>query len=445
MTPWRLAAALTVALAVVLVLRPLAQRACGPRFAYAMWLLPLLALLAVVVPRPAWPAPALAAATPGGWASAALPLPATLPMRQDAAWWHLPWVAGMLLAFAWFALQQWLFVRRLGALTRQPDGEVFVAPRPDVGPAVYGVLRPRIVVPSDFFERYSADEQSLILAHERTHIRRGDPLANAACCLLQIVFWFHPLVHYAGRCFRYDQELACDAAVLASQPGARRAYASTILKTQLAAHAAPLSCSWQFRHPLKGRIMTLQRRLPQRYARYFVQSVLAALGAAACVGVWAAQGAPAAKVPVAHTAPAAPAAAAPAPAPSPVHAAPPVKTAAAATPAAAPAAEPAPDEPFNVVARYTLSNGVERVIRLDGLVREGGISSAGNGSDGCDDSWDVRQRTGTTVEVQGRVSCNGKTVAAPRLIIQIGKTGALEVQGSGDKPTFRVEFEVTRA
>mgnify|MGYP000087070976 CR=1 FL=1 len=48
------------------------------------------------------------------------------------------------------------------------------------GPAVVGVLKPRIVTPDDFTGLYTPREQLVVLAHERTHIARHDARANAA-------------------------------------------------------------------------------------------------------------------------------------------------------------------------------------------------------------------------------------------------------------------------
>ena len=44
------------------------------------------------------------------------------------------------------------------------------------GPAVLGLIRPRIVMPADD-GRYAAEERALIRAHEREHIARRDPAA----------------------------------------------------------------------------------------------------------------------------------------------------------------------------------------------------------------------------------------------------------------------------
>jgi hypothetical protein len=53
-----------------------------------------------------------------------------------------------------------------------------------------------------------------------------------------------PLIQFAGRQLRIDQELACDAAVMRRHPKSRKLYARTMLKTQLAEAALPLGCHW---------------------------------------------------------------------------------------------------------------------------------------------------------------------------------------------------------
>src|SRR5690606_182279 len=105
------------------------------------------------------------------------------------------------------------------------------------GPALVGAWRARIVLPADFERRYDTLERELILAHERVHLARGDAWVNAFVALLRSLNWFNPLVHLAAAKFRLDQELACDAAVIARFPRARRRYADAMLKVQLAGQA----------------------------------------------------------------------------------------------------------------------------------------------------------------------------------------------------------------
>lgn len=88
---------------------------------------------------------------------------------------------------------------------------VRVAPR--LGPAVLGFLRAEIVVPQSLLVR-SAEEQRLILAHEREHLRTRDHLLLGWAWLCAIVFPWHPAVWYLTNRVRLAIELDCDARVL---------------------------------------------------------------------------------------------------------------------------------------------------------------------------------------------------------------------------------------
>jgi hypothetical protein len=142
----------------------------------------------------------------------------------------------------------------------------------------------------DFEERYSKDEQDLILAHERAHASRHDVAANLFGSFVVCVYWFNPLIYRAIRWLRMDQELACDAHVLRERSGAQRQYAETLLKTQLVAESAwrlPMGCHWQSIHPLKERVDMLKRPYPVRLRRLAGVCFVTALTAASTYAAWA--------------------------------------------------------------------------------------------------------------------------------------------------------------
>ena len=145
------------------------------------------------------------------------------------------------------------------------------------------------MLPADFTARYTPEEQRLVIAHEQLHIERGDIPAQALATLLRCVFWFHPLVHAAAARFRFDQELACDAAVVARFPDSRRRYGDAMLKTQLAEFGLPVGCHWQSSHPLKERVAMLKQALPSPRRRRIAAALIASILALACVAAWAAQ------------------------------------------------------------------------------------------------------------------------------------------------------------
>src|SRR6185312_1214015 len=150
-------------------------------------------------------------------------------------WVVLLWLLGSVLSLLLAALAQSRYRARLRGATRIVDERshwpMLRAPGSDIGPALVGAWRSRIVLPADFECRYDPTEQMLILAHETTHARRRD---GWWCLLAQLVvalFWFHPLAWWALAALRHDQELACDAAVLRAHGTQRRSYANAMLKT----------------------------------------------------------------------------------------------------------------------------------------------------------------------------------------------------------------------
>ena len=118
------------------------------------------------------------------------------------------------------------------------------------------------------------------------HLGRGDLPMNALACALRCLFWFNPLVHLAAAKLRVDQELACDAVVLARHPRAGRAYATALLNTQLADLGLPVGCAWQSSHPLKWRISMLKKPLPGPARLMFGAALAVIASSAAATVVW---------------------------------------------------------------------------------------------------------------------------------------------------------------
>lgn len=278
-------AASLVVIVVMAMRRPL-RSLTGAGAAYALWLAVPLCALATLMPAPAADAvyapvsilPALRQAAGPVIAAGARPFAGTATLFL--------WLSGAVAAAMRQASLQRRFARGIGRLSLRGDGAY--TGQGCTGPALVGILRPLVVVPADFDHRYSATERELILAHERAHARRHDPLANAACAVLQCLWWFNPLIHLGARLMRIDQELACDADVMRSHPRSRRAYAGAMMKSQLAADSFPLACQWQSNHPLKERVMNLNRRTTFA-ARATGRILLAAVMIGASYASWAAQ------------------------------------------------------------------------------------------------------------------------------------------------------------
>ncbi|WP_133000518.1 TonB family protein [Luteimonas arsenica] len=369
--------AASAALLLVLALRRPLRRAFGAQVAYAAWALVPLALLAAALPRPEagrMLAPELVALHPGLLVTAAaesLPDPAAgggidwMPALAGL------WLLGAVFAALGFVRQQRRYLARMGRLERDAGGH-WRGDRVE-GPAVVGALRPRIVLPADFEARHAPEEVALIVAHERAHLARGDTRANLLAVALRCLQWFNPLLHLAERRFRLDQELACDAAVLARHPHARRRYADAMLNVQLAVPGLPVGCHWQSSQSLKERILMLKQPQPGAGRR---RAGLAALGLAlsACsYAAWAVRPAAAPDAPPAPPAPAVPAApeAQPAPAAPPAPPAPPSGTVPVPPAPPAPPAMPPPRYPADAAAAGQSGRVVLKLlVATDGSVKD---------------------------------------------------------------------------
>ncbi len=83
-----------------------------------------------------------------------------------------------------------------------------------VGPAVCGILRPRILVSRSLVESLPADQLDAVLTHELTHLKRRDISLGWLQVMAQIVWWFHPAVWFANRRLTQVVEDCCDVETL---------------------------------------------------------------------------------------------------------------------------------------------------------------------------------------------------------------------------------------
>jgi bla regulator protein blaR1 len=276
-----LSAATTFAALLVALARAPLRGALGARAAYWLWLAVPMSAVALVLPPIGRPGGNAAAVVPDligrVWAGVAAVIAAIHVSRPFAAAACAVWAAGVGTALALMIHRQRAFARSLGALEPLPDGTW--RGRRVAEPMLIGALRPRVLVPLDFERHYSAEEREFVLAHERAHMRRRDTLVNAVGALWLCIFWYNPLMFWAMRLLRFDQDLACDAAVLgAAGRGRRGRYAEALLKAQLAGERAlplPLACHWGSAHPLRHRIAALGRPVPGR-VRHAIGIVCAA-------------------------------------------------------------------------------------------------------------------------------------------------------------------------
>lgn len=91
---------------------------------------------------------------------------------------------------------------------------------------ILGFIRPRIYIPMGM----SADNRKYILAHERTHLEKGDHWFKMIGYIALAIHWFNPLVWVAYTLLCKDIEMACDERVVQfMELEERKAYSAALL------------------------------------------------------------------------------------------------------------------------------------------------------------------------------------------------------------------------
>ncbi len=96
-------------------------------------------------------------------------------------------------------------------------------------PACCGLLRPVILIPRNLVPRLQPRDVQAVLLHELAHIKRGDLWINLIQTLLQIVYFYHPLLWLANAMIRRTREQAVDEAVLVAMGASARQYPETLV------------------------------------------------------------------------------------------------------------------------------------------------------------------------------------------------------------------------
>ena len=233
--------ATSLLMALVLLVREPVRRQFGPAVAYGLWLIPALRMimppLTWTVERAAPVAGPLLPGPPRPALSSIVPVAEPGLIEQLGGWEALAvaaWLAGasaMLLCGLLVYGRQRRFVLR-DSIQLDRIGKIrIVRSRAVRGPMAFGVLDRVIAVPVDFDERYEPRERRLALDHELAHHKRGDLAVNGIALSLLCLHWFNPLAWLSHAAFRFDQEAACDARVLAKAGSRNRAaYANAIAK-----------------------------------------------------------------------------------------------------------------------------------------------------------------------------------------------------------------------
>ena len=156
------------------------------------------------------------------------------------------WIMGMLTGAAWVAYSYVQLMKKLRRVSTEPTEhllgifervceEMNLNARPKLcivdGMTAPGVAFERLFMPAEKLLGLSDGEISMILRHELTHYKRRDQYISLLLTLLNIVYWFDPIVWIAVPWIRRDMETACDSAVVSALPAQeKKTYARLILE-----------------------------------------------------------------------------------------------------------------------------------------------------------------------------------------------------------------------
>ena len=195
------------------------------------------------------------------------------------------WVAGCVALLARW-LTRWLRIKAATRCATPAPVEAPIAVRSTPllwEPGVVGILRPVLLLPDGISARLTPPQLQAVIAHELCHVRRRDNLTAALHMLVEVLFWFDPLVWWIGARLVDERERACDEAVveLGNEP---QTYAEGILKVCQFYMESKLSCiSGISGASLKKRIEDIMKNRLKVHVSSAKKVLLATVTAAALV------------------------------------------------------------------------------------------------------------------------------------------------------------------
>ncbi len=187
---------------------------------------------------------------------ATLPAPVFVPKLKWEAWALTASLVVGLGLLLWLSVRWWQVSRMVRQTAEAPglDGLLAEAAKlagvrtsvrlkiteGRMSPAVCGLFRPVILLPQTLLEKLSPTQLRAVLLHELFHLRRWDVRVNCAQALLQIAYWWHPLLWLANARVRRVREEAVDDAVMLALCEEAEGYAPTLLEVAKLAFHRPL-------------------------------------------------------------------------------------------------------------------------------------------------------------------------------------------------------------
>jgi beta-lactamase regulating signal transducer with metallopeptidase domain len=156
------------------------------------------------------------------------------------------WLA-IVTAMVLYLIRRMLFIGNLLSQSKRPDDsilDIFEQCRKQIGvnrpvmlelspvaisPSVCGLFRPKILIPQDLPRKLKTEDLRPIFLHELAHIKRDDLWISLIQTILQIVYFYNPLLWVANVTIRKVREEAVDETVLVALGEKAEDYPETLL------------------------------------------------------------------------------------------------------------------------------------------------------------------------------------------------------------------------
>jgi uncharacterized protein (TIGR03435 family) len=205
----------------------------------------------------------------------------TMPLVVFSVWL----LGGIAVLSAW--LREWWQVRKIIRTAVPVQLKIPVAALStgsSVEPGVVGVLHPVLLLPEGIADRLTEKQFEAILAHELFHVLRRDNLFALLHMIVEVVFWFYPLVWWLEGRLLQERERACDEAVVRTTNNAQ-AYAEGILHVcKLYVEPSLICMSGVGGANLRKRIEAIMSPSAIRDLSFMRKIVLVCVGVAAMAG-----------------------------------------------------------------------------------------------------------------------------------------------------------------
>jgi beta-lactamase regulating signal transducer with metallopeptidase domain len=159
-------------------------------------------------------------------------------------------------------------------------------------PMAIGYLKPVVLIPLGALNGVPAHQMEAILVHELAHIKRRDYLMNLIQSILEVIFFYHPVVWWLSKNIRVERENICDDIAI-TQTGNTMEFAKALTSIQelnLGSPALAAGLSGKNKNRLLNRIrrLTAKPKMQSGFAEGFIAASIllisfAGLSAAAMI------------------------------------------------------------------------------------------------------------------------------------------------------------------